>query len=326
MNFLYSAIITVLLNLLVFEIGFAQPEILATVLKTNGKSALIDKGARDGIRNGDILNVHGRIGKEFEKLFSVIVVITTESSSGVRLIEDTSGPLLKEGDLLIWLSRGRKAESAINPGIAFVNRYIWRGLNVGDAPSIQPSLSFLLSGLEFGVWAAYSLTDRTDSDEIDTWMAYTFEFENSAAITAILTDYYFPNAGLRLFNFSNHKGVEGPGAHTLEAGLGIVGPKFFPISLFGYINVYNDRGKNIYFQMDYSCQVKDTDLNMIIGATTGSVKNPDYYGADDFKFIKIGVKATREVRITNDLTLPIFVSYQVNPNTEIAYVVFGVRY
>ena len=55
--------------------------------------------------------------------------------------------------------RGQEAPE-VCLGVDLVSRYIWRGINVGDAPSVQPSLSLEVRGFEIGAWGAYSLSNK----------------------------------------------------------------------------------------------------------------------------------------------------------------------
>lgn len=215
----------------------------------------------------------------------------------------------------------------VSTGVDLVSRYVWRGADVGNAPSAQPSLAAQYSGFELGVWAAYSLSNQVaETDEIDFWLSYSHEFPNSVALTLIATDYYYPNAGVRMFNFDNYDAADGPGAHTVEAGVQITGPASFPLTAAGYVNVYNDAGNNTYFQLDFPVEAPSVSLNFFMGATGGSKDNPDYYGSDNFAVINIGVQATREVKVSESFSFPLSVSYIVNPRKEISYLVFGVSF
>ena len=218
----------------------------------------------------------------------------------------------------------------INIGADVVSRYIWRGINVNDAINIQPSLVLSGAGLSGGFWGSYSLSNNPEynalSQEIDTWISYTHQFENSLSLSVVLTDYYFPQAGMKWGNFNNYNDPNGPGAHTIEAGLIFSGTESFPITLSGYVNIHNDAGNNTYFQMDYPVSIAETDLSFFIGASGGSKDNPKYYGTEKFNVINLGVKALRYIRITEEYSLPISVAFSINPRSEISYLVFGATF
>ena len=219
--------------------------------------------------------------------------------------------------------RGQEAPE-VSLGVDLVSRYIWRGINVGDAPSVQPSLSLEVRGFEIGAWGAYSLSNEiTGGDEIDLWLGYGFELPGGGEAGLVLTDYYFPNAGEPFSNFNNYDDEDGPGAHILELGGSFTFPSF-PLTLAGYVNVYNDAGNNIYLQADYPFMVGETSLNLFAGATPGSEDNPDLYGTEDFAFINLGLSASKNLPITSQFSLPVSGSFIINPNVDIAYFVVGI--
>ncbi|MBK6913385.1 MAG: hypothetical protein IPH11_06890 [Ignavibacteriales bacterium] len=219
---------------------------------------------------------------------------------------------------------------SLSAGADIVSRYIWRGLNVNDAVNIQPALTLSVSGFSVGFWGSYSFSnnsgDNTFGQEVDTWIGYNYSFENGMGIGALLTDYYYPNTGIKWGNFNNYDDVNGAGAHTIETGLLLRGPNSFPISLSGFINVYNDAGNNTYFQIDYPTSVAEVPLNFFVGASGGSEENPGYYGTQSFNVINVGVKATKYVKITEDYSLPVSLTFLINPRTEISYLVFGLTF
>ena len=236
------------------------------------------------------------------------------------------------GLLLITLAGSVAAQEgiAINSGVDFYNRYVWRGMDIANTPSLQPALSVGYGGAELGVWGAYTLSNEaSESDEIDFWCSYTVQFKGGQSMSLIATDYYYPNAGIRFFNFNDYDAMKDdtipdPGAHLIELGLSITGCERFPLTLSGYINVYNEAGNNTYFQADYPVSTASgTDLNFFIGATGGSKDNPDYYGKDNFAVINLGVTATRNIEISENTSLPLNVSFIMNPRAEVTYLLVG---
>lgn len=234
---------------------------------------------------------------------------------------------------LVFVPVTNAQELTLNANADFVSRYIWRGLNVNDQPNIQPSITLNYSGFQMGFWGSYGLTHQNSSDEyystsqeIDTWLSYSFEFNNGMGINVLFTDYYFPNGGIKIGNFNNYDNADGPGAHTVEAGLILTGPESFPVSLSGYVNIYNDKGNNVYLQGDYSIDLHEVSLAFFAGAAFGSEENPAYYGTDKFNVINIGLKASKQIEITEGFSLPVFCSYILNPQAEISYLIFGLSF
>lgn len=211
-----------------------------------------------------------------------------------------------------------------------VSRYIWRGTNVNESPNIQPSITLTVGGLSAGFWGSYCIANTSEtnsfSHEIDTWIQYDYSLSNGMSIGAIITDYYFPQAGVRFGNFNNYDNTKGPGAHTFEAGILFKGSEAFPISLSGYMNFYNDAGNSTYFQIDYPVELKDVSLNFFIGASAGSKENPGFYNTETFNIINAGITASKSIKITEDYSLPVYTSFIINPRTDIAYMVFGLSF
>ena len=232
----------------------------------------------------------------------------------------TSGNLFAEGS----------PELSVN--VDLYNRYVWRGLDIANTPSMQPTLAWSSAGFEFGIWGAYTMSNQTsESDEIDFWLGYTFGMKNGSSITLLATDYYFPNAGIKFFNFNNHDNIKivltdtlpDPGAHLIELGISYTGPESFPVTVSGYMNVYNEAGNNTYFQIDYPVKIGASELSLFAGAAGGSEDNPDYYGTDGFNLINIGVSTAKEIEISEKLSIPLNLTFGINPNDEFAYFLAG---
>ncbi len=208
----------------------------------------------------------------------------------------------------------------IDVGADLVSRYVWRGIDYGQSPSIQPSLSFSTDNFEVGFWGAFQLGRDANTlplDELDTYLAYTLHFE-STSLTLAAVDYYFPNNVFKFNDFDD----EGNGAHLLEIGAILSGPKELPLYFSGYFNAYNDPDNTMYFEVGYSTVLSEIGIDFFAGATPGGEKG--YYNTDEFKIINIGVKATKKIKITDKFSLPIFASYVLNPNENVAHLVFGI--
>lgn len=214
----------------------------------------------------------------------------------------------------------------IKAGADLVSRYIWRGFDIGSAPSLQPAISGSYKGLSVGVWGAYALSNESSGvDEIDGWLSYTI-YLKSIAISALVTDYYYPNLGgdtadsqNDLFNYA-----DSGGAHILEAGLQIAGPRRVGVKFSAYYNFRNEPGHCTYFELSYRAAFNSVALDLFAGATGGSVKNPAFYQSENFSFINVGVGVTKQIPLGESFALPLFIRFIVNPAIEKAYLIGGI--
>jgi hypothetical protein len=212
---------------------------------------------------------------------------------------------------LLFVVTNNYAQVSISGNADFVSRYLWRGLELEPSFSVQPGLVLSTSGFEMGFWGSYPFSNtQSGSEEMDLYLGYSY-----SDFSIILTDYYFPNAGLRYGLYKE------PGAHTIELGLAFAGNNNIPISLAAFMNVYNDDDNSVYLELGYSTEISDVGIDLFVGGTPGGDNR--FYGTKNPNIINIGLTATKEISLSDNFSLPIFSSYVVNPNLEIGYLIFG---
>lgn len=211
------------------------------------------------------------------------------------------------------------AAQDVTLGADLMSRYIWRGADFGESASIQPALTFSAAGLEGGAWASYGFSpEAADVNEINLWAGYGIETP-AGTITLGVTDYYFPNAGVAFFDFDG----AGEGAHWIEPNLAYDGPEAFPIHLFVGVFAHNDPDRSVYLEGSYPVQLDGASLAFTAGASGGKSA---LYGTDGFGLVNLGLSAAKALAITDTFTLPLSVSFIVNPSIEKSYLVFGLSF
>jgi len=217
---------------------------------------------------------------------------------------------------------------SLDPGADFVSRYIWRGSDFGNSPAIQPKLEMKYSGFKLGAWGSYSFSSQANFQEVDLYMAYTLK----ELLTITITDYFLPDGTLsnnKYFNYDyNTTG------HVFEATLKYEGTENLPLSIMAGTNfagadarTYDNKLQySTYVEIGYSLNIKETRLNFFLG---GTPTKPDkdkgetgYYGPHN-GIINIGATATKEIRITEKFSLPVFASLITNPQQQNIFIVFG---
>lgn len=206
----------------------------------------------------------------------------------------------------------------VSLGADVVSRYVWRGIDFGNSVSIQPSIEYSGQGFTAGTWASYAISPVENASagalgasEIDLYLSYDF-----GPIAIGVTDYYFPNAGKKFFNFDDN----GAGAHIIEPNISISGGEAFPLQLFGAINAYNDPDNSVYLEASLPFSAAGTDMVLTAG---GVPMESAYYGTNEPGIINLGLSVSKSLVITDTFSLPLSGSFIVNPYDAQAHLVFG---
>jgi len=198
-----------------------------------------------------------------------------------------------------------------------VSSYIWRGQDLGNV-SLQPTLGVAYKGLSLTAWGSVGLTTPADTKEFDLTLAYTLGGFNIG-----ITDYWF-NAGLdpenRYFKYDAH-GTN----HVYEANIGY---DFGLASVQWYTNFSGNDGVNKDGDRAYSSYVEVVvpfKLSAIDWtATAGAVPfATDFYGTNGFAVTNLALKATKDIKVTDTFSIPIFAQVAANPCSQKAYLVLG---
>lgn len=210
----------------------------------------------------------------------------------------------------------------IKVGADIYSRYLWRGLEFGDAPAFQPSLSYTNGGFTIGAWGSYAFpTTGTTYAENDLYASYAISTEASGSFSAVITDYYIPSYGIPFGYFKPKTGFVA--AHTIEGGLTYTGPESLPISLALYANLSNDPDNSTYIQVGYPITISDATVSFAAGFVPSKSA---YYLVDKGNIINLSITASKTISVTDKFSFPINVSYISNPSQDKTYLVFGASF
>ncbi len=196
-----------------------------------------------------------------------------------------------------------------------VSQYIWRGQDLGDV-SLQPTLGVAYKGFSLSAWGSVGLSDNEDTKEFDLTLAY-----ETGGFHIGVTDYWFNSPNDRYFAYAAHET-----SHVFEANIGY---DFGPVALNWYTNFAGNDGVTEDGDRAYSSYVEAAVPFKLCGvdweATVGAVPYSTSFYADatGFAVTNVGLKATKDLKITPSFTVPLFAAVSANPSTEKAYLVFG---
>ena len=200
----------------------------------------------------------------------------------------------------------------------FVSSYIWRGQDLGST-AVQPTLGVAYKGLSLSAWGSYGLTDPADTKEFDLTLAYTI-----GGLNIGVTDYWFSKDGLdpeaRYFKYDAH-GTN----HLFEANIGY---DFGVASVQWYTNFAGNDGTNKDGKRAYSSyaevvvpfKLATVDWSASLGAVPFATTS---YGTTGFAVTNLSLKATKDIKVTDSFSIPVFGQVVGNPCSQKAYLVFG---
>lgn len=197
----------------------------------------------------------------------------------------------------------------------FVNQYIWRGQELGDV-SVQPTLGVAYKGFSLTGWGSVGISDNDDTKEFDFTAAYT-----TGGFHVGITDYWFNTPNSKYFAYAAHET-----SHVFE---GNIGYDFGPVALNWYTNFAGNDGFTKKGKRAYSSYVEATAPFKLASldwtATVGAVPYyTTFYGkANGFAVTNVSLKASKDIRVTDSWSIPLFAAINTNPSTQKAYFVVG---
>ena len=184
---------------------------------------------------------------------------------------------------------------------------------MGNA-AIQPNLSLNYRGLSLSAWGSVGLVSE-DVKELDLTLGYAI-----GDFSVSLTDYWF-NTNPKYFDYAAHST-----AHVFEAQIGY---DFGILDINWYTNFAGadganeegDRAYSSYIQLTVPFTLDGLEWEAELGATPWATSF--YAEADGFTVCDVALKAYKDFKISDAVSIPVFAKIAWNPATEGAHFVFG---
>jgi hypothetical protein len=196
-----------------------------------------------------------------------------------------------------------------------VSQYIWRGQDLGSA-AVQPTLGVAYKGFSLTGWGSVGIANTDDTKEFDLTAAYT-----TGGFHVGITDYWFNTPNSKYFAYAAHET-----SHVFE---GNIGYDFGPVALNWYTNFagndgFTKKGKRAYssyFEATAPFKLASLDWTATVGAVPYYTT---FYGkANGFAVTNVSLKASKDIRVTDSWSIPLFAAINTNPSTQKAYFVVG---
>ena len=206
---------------------------------------------------------------------------------------------------LFFTTFGTQKVEAQDSGADVASSYVWRGTQFGNGPHVQPWMSLGYGNLELGAWGSVPLTAGDSGAELDLYVSYDL-----GPLALTVTNYTFPVAGGA---YAEGEGLF-EGDYLEVSGSGSVGPIDLTVGYFTELEA-------LYIEAGFSVGVVDVALG---------------YGSDDEEaawyanggsgLVNVSLGGSKDIKITDDYSLPVFGSLIYNPDAETAFLVFGMSF
>lgn len=217
----------------------------------------------------------------------------------------------------------------VNPkfhiGLDFQSKYIWRGMEMmteNSSPVLFPTMSYSHNGLYAYVMGGYAINGVYN--EVDMGVSYSHKW-----LSIALNDYYYPTTTIAYDNYFDF--CRKTTGHWLEGAI-TISPENIP----GYIvisNFFYGADKNLKGEQAYSTYLElgahydflaDDRLVLAVGAALNESCYNNY--EKGFGICNVELKYTHTLQFTNEWSLPLNVSYIINPIREKAFVNFSTSF
>lgn len=197
--------------------------------------------------------------------------------------------------------------SQFNAGADFYSSYIWRGMQNGSGPAIQPVLEYNSGSFTAGSWGSF---DFRGYQEVDLYISISL----LPGLSFGITDYYSPD--LRYFDYSRESG-----SHAFELNLAFAGEKlsFEADYILNEAGGIGSAGNDLYLQAGFSFR----HFSIFAGAGNGWLLSDPETDRGKVKLCNFGLEVSRSIKITDSFEIPVLGQLIFNPDREQLFLVVG---
>ncbi len=221
-----------------------------------------------------------------------------------------------------------ESEPKLTASIDVVYPYLWRGVRYyGDKVAFQATVDYAITDkLSVGIWGTSNFSNAADAYNEFDW---SITYQINPIMSVMLSDYYWPATKNNMdWEKSSYFDYSEGSAQTLDLSLMFdFSEKGVPVDFLwstlvgGNDYKYDDNGNrsraySSYAEVGYTHSFENAgiDVRPFVGA---AVINGGYYGVDangeaGFTFTNVGLTVSKDFKITEKFSLPVFIGYTNN--------------
>lgn len=200
----------------------------------------------------------------------------------------------------------------------FVSDYIWRGIYQNSGFSVQPSLGFSYCGLSLSTWGSQSITNNDMApQEFDVILSYNIE-----GFTITATDYWWEGMKAPYDHYRDKHHFEGTVSYYFGTKFQKVPLLISWSTMFAGGDQTNIR-KRAYSTYIYGCYDIVCPWGVIITPSIGLTPWKGMYDTAHAAITDITLKVYKDLKITQQFSIPLFVQTIVSPEADKCYLIAG---
>lgn len=215
------------------------------------------------------------------------------------------------------------AQGKVTISPSLTTRHYWRGIMVSNSTNVETDMVYTNDNFTFGAWGGYAL-DNTYS-EFDFHVGYKFSDHFNVAVwdlfanrdRASIDDYSYLDLDKSTTN------------HVIDASFNFYFTEKFPLSLsvstmlFGRdLDADGDQNYSTYVEFGYPVKIGEQSVSFFAGL---NAFEDQAYG-DSFGFVNIGATTSKNIKITDNISLDTWAKVAINPQAETANLIFGINF
>lgn len=221
--------------------------------------------------------------------------------------------------LMVPVSANAQDKLEVHGKADFVSNYVWRGFDQNSGFSVQPSLTLGYKGLSLNAWGSESLTNGDGAREFDISLSYTHK-----GLSLTVSDLWWGGKHTS-YGYYEGKGGDVDNGHHLEVTAAYSFGESFPLTLSWSTWLAGgdassndgDRCYSTYINASYNVSLPyGVTLTPAVGLTPWNGYYSQSCGTDKACFTDISLKASKDVKITEKFSVPVYVQTIVNPTNS----------
>lgn len=234
----------------------------------------------------------------------------------MRTIVKTLAAVMGVAILLLPIKTYAQDKFTVNGKADFVSDYIWRGADQNSGFSVQPSLTLGYEGFSINVWGSQTLSRwnvEIPSKEFDINLSYSFK-----NFSVTVSDYWWSGVNQPYGHYKD--------SHFLEGTLAYCFGDSFPLTL-SWSTMFAGADKNAEGKLQGSTYINASypislPANITLTPAIGFTPWKGYYH-NKAAFTDISLKANKDLKVTDQFSIPVFVQAIVTPVYDRTYFVAG---